>query len=377
VNTPAPLGSPERTEADGLRALYLRQLAARGLSSDPAQRVAIDKLSQLRERLIEQAGSGSVLARWLHLTWRPEAPRGLYLWGPVGRGKTWLMDMFYGSLPFREARRRHFHRFMQEVHEELGTLKERESPLEEVADRIAHDTRVLCFDELFVSNIADAMILRGLFEALFRRGVALVATSNVPPGELYKEGLQRQRFVPAIELLLQHTEVLKVDGGVDYRRRLLTQAGTYLLSAQPGTAAQMAALFADASGHAPATQEPLTVAGRRIPVIRHAPGTAWFSFEVLCAGPRSTEDYIQISREHTCVLVSDVPVLDALQDNAARRFVALVDELYDRRVKLIVSAAAPPGQLYRGDSLADLFERTVSRLIEMGSEEYLGSEHRA
>jgi cell division protein ZapE len=266
---------------------------------------------------------------------------------------------------------------MHEVHAQLKELKNQESPLESVADSIARNTRVLCFDELFVSDITDAMILGGLFGALFRRGVALVATSNSPPRELYKEGLQRERFVPAIDLIEQHVDVVRVDGGVDYRRRRLAQAGTYLLSTDPGTAARMAALFVELTGRSPSEQDAIEVEGRLIPVIRRADGTVWFGFDALCAGPRSQEDYIQIAREHHTVLLSDVPVLDGSHDNEARRFIALVDELYDRRVNLIISASAPPAQLYRGERLAAPFERTVSRLIEMGSEEYLASEHRA
>lgn len=345
---------------------------------DPAQEAALEKLEQLRQRLIAAHDNDtSWLSGWL-LRRAPKAPpRGLYLWGPVGRGKTWLMDLFHRSLPFPESRRRHFHRFMQEVHGQLSELKEQESPLEEVAQRLARDTRVLCFDELYVSDIADAMILGGLFEALFRRGVALVATSNSPPWELYKDGLQRQRFLPAIELLEQHTEVVTVDGGVDYRRRQLQQAGTYLLSGAPGTERQMEALFGELSGQAPVNREPLEVAGRRIPIIRRAAGVVWFTFDALCAGPRSQEDYIEIAREHHSVLLSDVPAMTTRQDNEARRFIALVDELYDRRVHLILSAAATPAQLYTGEALAGPFERTVSRLIEMQSEEYLASEHRA
>jgi cell division protein ZapE len=374
---PRDPGSPSagRPQPQDLRALYAQELAQQGLQPDTAQQAALEKLEQLRERLIVR-GRGA-LSRWLRLRHATESLRGVYLWGPVGRGKTWLMDLFHASLPFADARRRHFHRFMHEVHAQLKELKNQESPLEAVADSIARDTRVLCFDELFVSDITDAMILGGLFEALFQRGVALVATSNSPPRELYKEGLQRERFIPAIDLIEQHVDVVKVDGGVDYRRRQLAQAGTYLLSTEPGTAARMAALFAELTGRAPSQQDAIEVEGRLIPVIRRADGTVWFGFDALCAGPRSQEDYIQIAREHHTVLLSDVPVLDGAHDNEARRFIALVDELYDRRVNLIVSAGAPPAQLYRGERLAAPFERTVSRLIEMGSEEYLASEHRA
>ena len=376
----APAGAAPAA-GETLREIYRRRLAECGFRSDAAQLAAVGKLDDLRSRLIaaHSASFSSPLRRWLGSlvggsASQPE--RGLYLWGGVGRGKTWLMDMFFESLPFPEKRRRHFHRFMHDVHTELKGLPNRESPLESVAEQIARDARVLCFDELFVADIADAMILGGLFEALFKRGVTLVATSNVPPRDLYKDGLQRQRFLPAIDLIERHVDVLNVDGATDYRLRQLTQAGTYLLSAAPDTPQRLDALFVDLSRYGSSTGGTIEIEGRTIPVVRQSSSAVWFEFDAVCGGPRSQDDYIEIAREYQSVIVADVPILDSLRENQARRFIALVDELYDRNVNLIVSAAAPPVELYRGDRLSFQFERTISRLIEMQSEDYLAREHR-
>jgi len=316
-----------------------------------------------------------LFARGGHLA--SPAPRGLYIWGSVGRGKTFLMDLFFESLPPGLGRRSHFYRFMREVHTRLGKLKEVENPLQIVAADIARDLRVLCFDELFVSDIGDAMILGALFEALFRQGVTLVATSNVPPDQLYKEGLQRQRFLPAIALLQRHTQVLKLDGGVDYRLRHLTQSGTYLDSTAPDTGARMEQLFDSLSGLPTAGPATLSVEDRPIAARRATPDMVWFDFSEICEGPRSQNDYIDLAHDYHTVFVSSVPVFDARSENAARRFIMLVDEFYDRGVKLVVSAAAAPTVLYRGERLAFEFERTTSRLIEMQSAQYLAQQHRA
>jgi cell division protein ZapE len=313
----------------------------------------------------------------------PPLQKGLYLWGSVGRGKTWLMDLFYQSLPFPERRRRHFHRFMYEVHAELRTLHNQEAPLETLAQRIAENCRVLCFDEFFVSDIADAMILGGLLEGLFNHGVTLVATSNTRPKDLYKEGLQRARFLPAIGLIEMNTEVLAMRGRVDYRLRRLTQAGTYVKSGAADTRQRLERLFAELAdgdevadrAHETASGGTIEIEGRSIPVIRQDQSIVWFSFTALCAGPRSQNDYIEIARNYQSVIVSDVPVLDSDHENEARRFIALVDELYDHHVNLIISAEAAPNELYRGERLTKQFERTVSRLTEMQSDEYLASEH--
>jgi cell division protein ZapE len=385
-----------------LKAIYDRQIRERGFRKDPAQLAAVAALGDVRSRLVA-AGPGppsrpARLLSKLGIT-RGHAERGLYLWGGVGRGKTWLMDLFFQSLPFAEKRRRHFHRFMYDVHAQLKKLARRQAPLEQVAANLAAEARVICFDELFVTDIADAMILGTLFDGLFRRGVTLVATSNVPPRDLYKEGLQRARFLPAIELLEQNTQVLAVEGNTDYRLRQLTQAGTYLESAAPDTPGRLEALFnelgdgaaseepanssgarASASTHdSPTPSAPTTVkiAGRLIPIIRESANVIWFDFESLCEGPRSQNDYIEIARDYQSVIVSNVPRFTSQRENAARRFIALVDELYDHNVNLIVSAAARPDDLYHGERLTLEFRRTTSRLIEMQTEEYLAREHRA
>ncbi len=363
-----------------LEEAYRQQLKERGFRSDPAQEAAVEALDDLRQRLLRNGLKPANGARRLLSSLRKRGPvkpeKGLYLWGGVGRGKTWLMDLFFHNLPLEAKRRRHFHRFMYEVHAQLKQLANRESPLELVADSIAQDTRVLCFDEFFVSDIADAMILGTLLEALFRRGVTLVATSNVAPKDLYKEGLQRQRFLPAIKLLEENTRVLAVDGGTDYRLRQLTQAGTYVDSSDPQSDARLDALFAELADSSTCTGGTVEIEGRPIPVVKESENVIWFEFEALCEGPRSQNDYIEIAREYQSVIVSHVPKLTATRENAARRFIALIDELYDRHVNLIVSAAAPPASLYEGDRLTFEFQRTVSRLTEMQSEDYLASEHR-
>lgn len=368
----------DASAAPTLRELYTRELRAHRYSPDALQLSVLERLEDLRGRLIAAHEADTSIGRRLlrRLSHREAAPEhGVYLWGPVGRGKTWMMDLFFRSLPFHERRRRHFHRFMHDVHAELKGLGGQDSPLEFLAERIAADTRVLCFDELFVSDIADAMILGGLFDGLFRRGVTLVATSNSPPAALYRGGLQRQRFLPAIALLEQHTEVLNVDGGSDYRLRQLTQAGTYVIAGEPTAHEQVRTLFLELSQHAECTGGSLQINERSIPVVYQSDHAVWFDFQALCAGPRSQEDYIEIARLYSAVVVSEVPRLDATRRDETRRLIALVDELYDHNVKLVISAAAEPAALYGGTRLRFEFQRTVSRLIEMQSAEYLAREH--
>ena len=361
-----------------LQRRYAGQVAARHFEKDDAQLAVVARLEELRRRLTAAPSRLIQLPRWLAALSgrRPVAVPGLYLWGGVGRGKTWLMDLFCASLPARLARRRHFHRFMHEVHLHLARLQHHLSPLEQVARTIARDTRVLCFDELYVADIADAMILGALFAALIRRGVTLVATSNVPPQELYPGGLQRQRFLPTIALLERYLEVVRLAGSADYRLRQLTAAGTYLPTGAPGTAARLGALFERLADHDARAGGTIEIAGREIAVVRESAAVVWFEFAALCAGARSQEDYIEIAREYQALIVAEVPVFDAGHEDEARRFVALIDELYDRNVKLIVAAAAAPAGLYRGERLGALFARTASRLTEMQSEEYLAREHR-
>src|SRR4051812_3271538 len=287
------------------------------------------------------------------------------------------MDLFYASLSMTQKRRTHFYRFMQEVHADLKRLRGMQSPLDGVADKIAKKAQVICFDELFVADIADAMILAGLFGALIKRGVTLVFTSNVKPGDLYKSGLQRDRFVPTIALLEKHCETVAVDGGVDYRLRQLTAAPIYLAAGAAGTRKQLEELFDDLSDDDVETDGTITINHRKIKVLRQSENVIWFDFAALCEGPRSPADYIAIASEYQSVIISNVPVLHDTADNAARRFISVIDEFYDRGVNVVLSAAAAPSELYKGEKLKFEFQRTASRLAEMQSEEYLSRAHRA
>ncbi len=361
--------------APDLHELYTRALEARGFQSDPAQLAALDSLDDLRRRLIAAHGRSERRFR-LRRSARAAPERGVYLWGGVGRGKTWLMDLFVQSLPFGGARRRHFHRFMHDAHVALRELRDRADPLDLIAERFAEDARVLCFDELAVTDIADAMIVGGLLAGLVRHGVVLVATSNLTPRELYRDGLQRERFMPAIDLIERHTRVIEVAGSMDYRLRRLRQASTYLDARAPDTRERLERLFASIADHGAGAEASIEIEGRNIAVVMCSDSAVWFEFDALCAGPRSTQDYIELAREFGTIVLSNVPVLDAFHENEARRFIALIDELYDRNVHLIVSAAAPPAELYRGERLEFEFRRTASRLTEMQSTDYLAREHR-
>jgi cell division protein ZapE len=353
-------------------------VAADRLQLDSAQEEAAMQLDRVAERLRREP-------RWLD-DWRRRlgaksagrtAPRGLYLWGGVGRGKTLLMDAFFASLGPVPGERTHFYRFMRHVHEELGRIKGRTSPLEAVARRIAKRVRVLCLDEFFVADIADAMILSGLLEGLFRHGMTLVATSNVPPQDLYRDGLQRQRFLPAIALIEAHVDVLRVDSGVDYRLRHLERAPTYLDSGSPQTPEAMMRRFTALAGGGTVAPATLIVEGRPIRAVATGPDIAWFEFGELCEGPRSQNDYIELARLYGTVFISGVPVFTPSDEDAARRFIMLIDELYDRGVKTVVSAAAPPAELYGGERLRFEFERAASRLVEMQTQAYLAGRHHA
>jgi cell division protein ZapE len=306
-----------------------------------------------------------------------EPVKGLYIWGGVGRGKTMLMDLFYECLPGDRRLRMHFHRFMRRVHEGLGRWEGTANPLMRVADEFAAEADVLCFDEFFVSDIGDAMILAELLNALFARGVTLVATSNVEPQSLYENGLQRRRFLPAIDLLHAHTEVIHVPAGMDYRLRALEQAEIYHAPLDQAADMSLTRSFRALAPEAPERGATLMVEGRPIETVMLADDVVWFEFAELCEGPRSQNDYIELAMVYHAVIVSGVPVLTVDNENAARRFISLVDEFYDHGVKLIISAEAEISELYQGDRLRFEFERTESRLIEMQSREYLAKRHEA
>jgi len=357
-----------------------QEAAAHRLEFDAGQQDAAERLDELRARLWEQSQSvGHKLRSQLRrLSAQPvETPvRGLYLWGGVGRGKTMLMDLFYDTLPASIATRTHFYRFMRQVHAGMCKIKKRTDPLDAVAEQLAARIRVLCLDEFFVSDIADAMILAGLFDGLFRRGVSLVATSNIAPQDLYLDGLQRQRFLPAIDLIRSHVDVVHLDGPVDHRLRQLEQAPTYLDSALPDTDAKLKQRFAALAGGAALGPTTLSVENRPIKAQATAAGMVWFEFKDICEGPRSQNDYIELARLYHTVFISHVPEFTRGNDNAARRFIMLIDEFYDRNVNVVVSAAAAPGSLYHGERLQLEFLRAASRLIEMQTQQYLAGQHR-
>ena len=358
------------------RERYHDELSRGVLLPDPAQAALVEELERVFQSLVAARNVGVVarLARRLGVR-RPEPVRGLYVWGGVGRGKTHLADLFIGAPRLDSKLRMHFHRFMQLVHGELNSLAEREDPLRIVAGRIAARAQVLCFDEFYVSDITDAMILGRLLAALFERGVTLVATSNIEPSKLYAGGLQRERFLPAIELIGRHTRVVRLDSDADYRLRALERARTWYSPLGPDAERGVAECFRALAPEHEAGGGALAILGRTVPVVRHAGGVAWFEFETLCGGPRSVADYIEIARDFHSVALSGVPVLDDDRRDPLRRFIHLVDELYDRNVNLIVSAAAPPEELYRGRKLVEPFRRTRSRLVEMQSTAYLGRGH--
>lgn len=358
----------------GIRSAWEKSLLREGHVRDPAQQALVDRFARLQRELVRPHPL-NIVNRLLR---KPKpVVRGLYIWGGVGRGKTFLMDLFFETLGLKAKRRIHFHRMMQDVHTRLASLGDIADPLDRVAADIAGETRVLCFDEFFVSDIGDAMILGRLLKGLFERGVTLVATSNVPPDDLYRDGLQRSRFLPAIDLLNSTTDVINLDGEMDYRLRLLEQAGTYLYPDDELAAGKLERLFAESASTRVEDDRQLTVNGRPIAAHRCAKGIAWFEFAEVCDGPRSQADYIELARWYPTVILSGVPRFGAAEEDQARRFIALVDEFYDRRVKLILSAATSPADLYNGSKLDFEFERTISRLTEMQSSEYLHRAHLA
>lgn len=354
---------------------YAEGVARSDWSDDPAQHAALRELDRLHAALSAPAKRKGLLDT---LFGKPAtaSPNGLYLWGGVGRGKTFLIDLFYAGLPIREKRRTHFHRFMREVHERLRAHAGERDPLAIIAREWRAQLRVLVLDEFFVNDIGDAMLLGRLLGRLFEEGVIVVTSSNAAPRELYKDGLQRARFLPAIALIERHCNVVHLDSPHDYRLRALTRSPVYRAPLDDGSDAWLESRWRELGGDSGHRDAGIEIEGRRIGVRARDNGMVWFDFAAVCEGPRGSADYIEIGTEFHTVLLGGVPVFDAQRDDATRRFITLIDELYDRHVNLICSADASPAALYRGERLTAAFERTASRLIEMQSAEYLALEHR-
>ena len=349
--------------------LYRQHLGKRGFIADPSQNRAVERLQQLYEEWSAyKARRSNALAR---LIVKPPLPEGVYLWGAVGRGKSFLMDSFYLCVPLVRKRRVHFHHFMREIHREMNELRGTEDPIAEVAARSARRYRLICFDEFHVSDIADAMILGRFLEQVMARGVVFCMTSNYHPDQLYPNGLQRERFLPAIELIKQRLDVIEVDNGTDYRRLKMERLKVY----HTGTDAEFPKIF-DTLKDVEEERHPLDVDGRRIAYRKRAGGLVWFDFQALCGGARSYADYVDLARRFHTVMLSGVPRMSAKNADAARRFTWLVDVFYDDRVNLIVSAEAGPDELFVAGENSAEFQRTVSRLHEMQSVEYLQAERR-
>ena len=356
-----------------VREAYQAELKARGYQSDPAQLRAVDALQRCADDWAAYKDKRSNSFKKLFN--KPDIPKGVYMCGGVGRGKSFLMDCFYNAVPIRRKTRLHFHEFMREVHRELAGLKGTVNPLDELGKRMARKFKLICFDEFHVADITDAMILHRLLAALFDNGVGFVTTSNFKPDDLYPGGLHRERILPAIELLNQRMEVVNVDNGTDYRRRTLEQVELYHTPlGHEADAAMNEAFTRLASG---GDEDPvLHIESREIKARRRAGGVVWFDFKQLCGGPRSQNDYLEIASQFHTLLLSDVPHMPVRMASEARRFTWLVDVLYDRRVKFILSAEVAPELLYAEGPLAHEFPRTVSRLNEMQSAEYLALPHR-
>jgi len=355
--------------------LYDHGVRERRWDDDPAQRAALHALDRIHAQLCAPPEKAAL---WKRILGRGAARevRGLYLWGSVGRGKTFLVDLFFQALPFEQKLRLHFHRFMGRVHAELARHAGEVDPLRAVAAHFAASARVLCLDEFFVTDIGDAMILARLLRHLIARGVTLVTTSNIVPAELYRDGLQRAKFLPAIALIEQHCEVVQLSSAQDYRLRTLTSAGVYFTPLDAPAERAMLACFERIAPGLRRTEPEIVVNGRGIPVKLRAEGVIWFEFGSLCEGPRAVADYIELAQSFNTVFISAVPQFTPQTDDAARRFVNLIDEFYDHGVNLVLSAAVRITELYGGERLRAEFARTQSRLIEMQSAAYLAREHR-
>lgn len=357
---------------------YKNDIRLKSIRYDSSQEQAVIHLQRLYdESTIKKGLLSNLFYKIINVFYfKPtKSPLGIYIWGEVGRGKTYLVDSFYDCLPFENKLRIHFHRFMKKIHKELKELKYKENPLEIIASRMAKKTNVLCFDEFHVSNISDAMILAGLLDALFKRGVILVTTSNQHPDDLYKGGLQRERFLPTITLLKKHTEIVNINSDNDYRLQFLNNAEIYHWPLDDNANKILQDNFNHISPTVGEYELNLEIEGRMIKTVYCGDGVAWFNFNVLCDGPRGSADYIEISKQFQTILLSNVTVMDDLSNDIAKRFIIMIDEFYDRNVKLIITAEVKPEFLYKGNALKNEFKRTISRLTEMQTYNYLAKPH--
>lgn len=368
MNGPDRAAAPVLVSTGPIAQAYEATLQRRGYSADEAQWAAVLRLETLASELVQfrQARDG-LFKRLIN---HPDVPRGVWLWGGVGRGKSFVMDCFFDAVAIKRKQRTHFHEFMRSIHHELEQLKGQADPLDAVAELTAKRVRLICFDEFHISDIADAMILERLVRGLFKHGVCLVTTSNYAPDKLYPDGLHRDRILPAIALLKSQLDVVSVEGGQDYRQRSLSSSQLYLTPADDKARELMQTQFS-ALAERDDENPVMTIEHRQVSALRRAGGVIWFDFETLCNGPRSQNDYLEIAQQFHTVLLSNIPVMNAAMSSAARRFTWLIDILYDQKVKLIASAAAAPEQLYLAGTLANEFTRTASRLVEMQSQAYL------
>jgi len=354
---------------------YQQELKTRGYQCDPAQLLAVERLQECEDEWIAYKEIRSNNLK--KALFKPDLPRGLYLWGGVGRGKSFLMDCFYAVSPIEKKIRIHFHEFMREVHRELHELSGLADPLDELAKRISNRYRLICFDEFHINDIADAMILYRLLSALFEDRVQFVMTSNYRPDQLYPNGLHRDRLLPAIKLLEEKLDVLNVDAGKDYRRVQMAQVEAYLTPANAETQTRLGQMFITLIGNQKEVNRPaLRIESRELRPLHMANGVVWFDFQTLCCGPRSQNDYLEIAKLFHTVILSGVPYMPPRMTNEARRFIWLIDVLYDHKIKLIMSAEVPASELYTEGQITAEFSRTVSRLIEMQSRDYLDAPRR-
>lgn len=352
---------------------YEQALLSGNFSEDSQQRQAMTYLDDVYQNIVKNRENKKSFFSFFK---SHEMPKGLYMWGGVGRGKTWMMDMFFDSLPKERKMRLHFHHFMKRVHHELNQLKGQSDPLQKVADIIYQEADVICFDEFFVSNVSDAMILGDLFGMLFNKGITLVATSNIAPDGLYKNGIHRDRFLPAIEQVKKHTTVMNIDAGIDYRLRVLQQADLYVSPLTDESQSWLQERFNALSQNQVVYHEPIIINGREIEVIAKTENILYCNFRALCMSPRSASDFIEIANQFSTVLIDNIPELNDIVADPTRRLIYLVDEFYDRRVKLLMRAEQSILELYQGEKLAFEIERTRSRLLEMQSQDYLSLPHR-